>query len=152
MCSFRKTRDLLAVAVDDGYVNEEEFLLQWDVNTSKNLDFPVHTYSKFVLDEKNASEVKAEFRFEKNDIPTLFDVLRIPEEFTCRQGTVPKYTNYQVSLTISKQELDVRYRALEKYYDEDDNLLSQQEVWGTWKGVTTIRGDTNIVSTPIPTK
>ncbi|CAB3990064.1 Hypothetical predicted protein [Paramuricea clavata] len=69
-----------------------------------------------------------------------------------RTFEVPKYTNYQVSLTISKQELDVRYRALEKYYDEDDNLLSQQEVWGTWKGVTTIRGDTNIVSTPIPTK
>ena len=37
---------------------------------------------------KKATEVKAEFRFEKNDIPALHQVLRIPETFTCRQGTV----------------------------------------------------------------
>ena len=37
---------------------------------------------------KKATEVKAEFRFEQNDIPALHQVLRIPETFTCRQGTV----------------------------------------------------------------
>ena len=60
----------------------------WDANTSKNPDFPVTVYPKFNLDEKDAAEVKAEFRFGKNDIPSLYEVLRIPEVFRCQQGSV----------------------------------------------------------------
>ena len=88
MPSFRKTRDILAFALDARYINEEEFLLLWNANISKNPDFPVNVYSSFKLDEKDAAEVKAEFRFEKSDIPYLYQVLRIPNEFKCRQGTV----------------------------------------------------------------
>ena len=40
------------------------------------------------LDEKDAAEVKAEFRFEKKDIPVLYEALRIPEVFKCQQGSV----------------------------------------------------------------
>ena len=39
MASFRKTRDLLAIAFDACYINEEEFVLLWDAYKSKNLDF-----------------------------------------------------------------------------------------------------------------
>lgn len=88
MTSFRKARDLIVLAFDGGYLDEEEFLLLWDANKSKNLDFPVKNYSLFNLEEKDVSEVKAEFRFEKKDLPALAEVLRIPEVFKCQQGTL----------------------------------------------------------------
>ena len=88
MYTFRQTRDLLAVAFDAGDISEEEYLLLREANTSKNPDFPVYIYPTFHLDEKNATEVKAEYRFQKEDIPVLRVVLGIPESFTCRQGTV----------------------------------------------------------------
>lgn len=72
MSSFRETRQQLAIAHDENIVSSEEFLLLWDANKSKNPDFPVTVYPKFNLDEKDAAEVKAEFRFEKNDIPDLY--------------------------------------------------------------------------------
>ena len=65
MYTFRQTRDLFAVALDAGDISEEEYLLLWEANTSKNPDFPVHIYPTFHLDEKDTTEVKAEFRFEK---------------------------------------------------------------------------------------
>ena len=88
MYTFRQTRDLLAVALDAADISEEEYLLLWEANTSKSPDFPFDIYPTFHLDEKDATEVKAEFRFEKEDIPVLRAVLGIPESFTCRQGTV----------------------------------------------------------------
>ena len=88
MASFRKTRDLLAIAFDACYINEEEFVLLWDAYKSKNLDFPVENYPLFNLEDKDPSEVKAEFRFEKDDLSALSEVLRIPEVFRCKQGTV----------------------------------------------------------------
>ena len=88
MPSFRKTRDILAFALDAHYIDEEEFLLLCSANISKNPDFSVNVYSSFKLDEKNAAEVKAEFRFEKSDIPDFYQVLRIPNKSKCQQGSV----------------------------------------------------------------
>lgn len=88
MYSFRRTRQQLAIALDANIIDAEEFLLLWDANTSKNPDFPVTVYPKFNLNEKDAAEVKAEFRFGKDDIPALHEVLRIPEVFRCQQGSV----------------------------------------------------------------
>ena len=38
MPSFRKTRDILAFALDARYIDEEEFLFLWSANISKNPD------------------------------------------------------------------------------------------------------------------
>ena len=46
-----KVRDLLAVACFEDIIDEDEFLLLWDFNTSKNLDFPYEDYGRFDLDE-----------------------------------------------------------------------------------------------------
>ena len=46
-------------------------MLLWDAHKSKNLDFPVENYPLFNLEEKDMSEVKAEFRFEKDDLSAL---------------------------------------------------------------------------------
>jgi hypothetical protein len=53
MTSFRQIRNLLAIAFDAGYINEEEFLLLWDANMSKNPDFSVDIYPWFNLNEKS---------------------------------------------------------------------------------------------------
>ena len=40
MSTFRKVRQLLLTSFDDGDISEDEFLLLYDVNRSKNPDFP----------------------------------------------------------------------------------------------------------------
>ena len=40
MATFRKVRELLLTRFDDGDISEDEFLLFYDVNRSKNPDFP----------------------------------------------------------------------------------------------------------------
>ena len=88
MASFREIRNLLLKSFDDGDLSEDEFLLLYDANTSKNPDFPYDCYGKFDLDEMDNSECLAEFRFHKSDIPVLFDALQLPQVFTCQQGTI----------------------------------------------------------------
>ena len=51
----------------------------YDINTSKNLDFPFWNYRKFDLDEVDDAECWREFRFHENDIHRLKDALRIPD-------------------------------------------------------------------------
>ena len=88
MASFRATRELLLLSLDEEIVNEEEFLLLYDANTSTNLEFLHHQYDRFSLQDKETSECTAEFRFDKCDIPILADALRIPPKFKCPNGTV----------------------------------------------------------------
>ena len=45
-------------------------------------------YEKFSFENKDPAECKADFRFEKNDISLLVDVLQTPDTFTCPNGTV----------------------------------------------------------------
>ena len=49
MATFREVQDLLAVACFEDIVDKDEFLLWWDFNTSKNLDFPYEDYGRFDL-------------------------------------------------------------------------------------------------------
>ena len=39
MTTFRKVRELLPTSFEDGDISEDEFLLLYDVNRSKNLHF-----------------------------------------------------------------------------------------------------------------
>ena len=71
MASFREMRNLLLESFDDGDISEDEFVLLYDANTSKNPDFSYDCYGKFDLDEMDDSECLAEFRFHKSDIPDL---------------------------------------------------------------------------------
>lgn len=49
MITFREVQDLLAVACFEDIMDEDEFVLLWDFNTSKNLDFPYEDYGRFDL-------------------------------------------------------------------------------------------------------
>ena len=88
MANFRKMRDILTLYHSSEAINDEEFVLLYDVFSSKNLNPPYKDYQRFSFDDMDPDECKTEFRFCKNDIPLLADVLRIPGYLVCSQGTI----------------------------------------------------------------
>ena len=75
MATFRKARELLIACFVDGDISEDEFLLLYDANISKNLDYPCQNYEDFDLEGLGESEWLAEFHFQKRNIPILADVM-----------------------------------------------------------------------------
>ena len=61
-------------------IDNEELLLLYDLNSSKNLNVPYWRYDNFDLDTLTDAECKSEFRFLKHDIYTLLEVLNPPGE------------------------------------------------------------------------
>lgn len=88
MASFREIRSILLQSFDDGDISEDEFLLLYDVNTSKNPDFPYECYGKFDLNDMDDGECLSEFRFHKSDLSILSEALHLPNYFICQQGTI----------------------------------------------------------------
>ena len=54
----------------------------------KNPKFLYEEYGNFDLEDVDNAECKAEFRFHKEDIPVLAEVLGLPETFTYSQRSV----------------------------------------------------------------
>lgn len=88
MVYFRDVRESLLFAYDDNLINDEEFLLLFDLNTSKNLDYPYWKYQPFDLNLLSDDECRTYFRFYRNDVYLLNEKLHIPEEITCYNGSV----------------------------------------------------------------
>ncbi len=88
MASCREARLMLLDSYDDGLIDEDELLMLYDINTSKNPFFPYENYKRFELARMDEAECKAEFRVEKSDLLQLAEALRIPKEFVCEQRTV----------------------------------------------------------------
>ena len=82
MASFRETRDALLLAHDQELINDEEFVLLYNINTSKNYDYPYWNYKIFDLDDWSDDECRSDFGFYKNDVYRLYEVLQIPETIT----------------------------------------------------------------------
>ena len=80
MSGLREVREALFLAHNENYINDEEFLLLYDINKSKNPDFPYWVYPEFDLDRLTEDECYANFRFRKNDMK---DLLQIPENIIC---------------------------------------------------------------------
>ena len=72
------------ISYDDGVINDEELLLLYDLNTSNNLDLPYNSYPGF----DDECTCLSEFRFYKNDLPFLAEVLGIPEVVECYQRSI----------------------------------------------------------------
>ena len=83
MAGLRHVRDCLLLSHAQNLITDEEFVFLYDVNTSKNPDFPYWSYPRFELENWTDDECKAEFRFFLNDIFFLQEVLHIPDEITC---------------------------------------------------------------------
>ena len=86
--SLKDAREHLLIAFDDRTITDEEFLLLYDMNRSKNLDLPYEQYERFSLDDMEDDECLAEFRFRKRDLPLLAEALQIPHVFICDQRSV----------------------------------------------------------------
>ena len=54
--SFHETRFQLLNAFSENLINEQEFLLLEDINTSKNKEFPYYNFDYFELDEFSDDE------------------------------------------------------------------------------------------------
>ena len=60
---------MLFDSYDDRLIDEDEFVLLYNLNTSKNPVFPYENYDVFELENVDEAECKAEFRVEKADLP-----------------------------------------------------------------------------------
>ena len=61
-------------------------MLLYDVNSPKNPDIPYWSYERFDLDLVTDDECKSEFRFYKNVIYELNEVLNLPDRITCHNS------------------------------------------------------------------
>ena len=92
--AFKNVRNLLLINHNDGFIYDDEFVVLYDLFTSKNLDFPYDSYvpydsyAQFDLEELDESESFSEFRFGKRDVRILKEVLQIPDMITCSQRSV----------------------------------------------------------------
>ncbi|XP_068742300.1 uncharacterized protein [Montipora capricornis] len=88
MAAFEDFRQLLILYYDANLINDEDFVLLYDMFPSRNPSFPYYEYASFDLNNMSEAECKAEFRFEKKDLPTLAEALQIPPTFKLRQGSI----------------------------------------------------------------
>ena len=89
MPNLRDVRDCLLLGFEENMLTDEELILLYDMNTSKNPDFPYWQYESFDLDDLCDDECKAEFRFMKKDICHLKDVLQVPDEVVSSGNNMP---------------------------------------------------------------
>ena len=68
MPNVKTVQDMVLLAHADHLIDDDECLLLYDLNRSKNLHLPYHSYEKFDLDSLSEDECKSEFRFDKRDI------------------------------------------------------------------------------------
>ena len=62
MATFREAREAFLFAYQDGRIDDTEFALLYDLNSSENLEFRYWKYGRFDLDSMT-DKCKAEFRF-----------------------------------------------------------------------------------------
>ena len=81
MASFKEFRQTLLLYYDADLITDEDFIILYELFSSRNPDFAYDSYDRFDLDNMNDDECKAEFRVRKRDLPTLAQALRIPRSF-----------------------------------------------------------------------
>lgn len=81
--SGRVVQEALLLAHNDNLIDDDEFIMLYDINKSRNPDFPYWNYDVFDLDKLSDDECNANFRFLKNDIYNLVEVLEIPNVVRC---------------------------------------------------------------------
>ena len=71
-------------------ISEEDFLLVYEPTRRKSPEFPYWQYERIdvQLQKMNDDEFLSEFRVNLSELYALAEVLRIPEHFPCRNGTV----------------------------------------------------------------
>ena len=86
-CGLSACRDILLYAVSESIIDDEEFMLLYDYNLSREI-YPYWRYERFNLDSYDDGQCLTEFRFLRRDLETLADALQIPEKIVCPQRTI----------------------------------------------------------------
>ena len=81
--AFKNVRNLLLINHNDGFINDDEFVVLYDFYASKNFDLLYELFSPVDLKELDESEGFALFCFGKRNIQILKEVLQIPDRI-CR--------------------------------------------------------------------
>ena len=89
MSGLRGVRDAHLLCHDADLIDDEELLLLYDVNASRN-DYAYWNYERFDVEMMNDAETWSEFRFLKNDLFQIKDALQIPD-------TIHTYNRLKVS-------------------------------------------------------
>ena len=79
-------RDLLLVMYSEGLIDDEEYLLLYDINYSREI-YPYWNFSRFDLDDWDDTRCRTELRFAKNDLDELLHVFGIPDKISTIQRT-----------------------------------------------------------------
>ena len=87
MVGLREARELVLLGHNQGFLDDLEFALLYDLNNSKNPDFPYWNYAPFELENVSEADCWADFRFNRNDIYRLANVLHLPNHIICYNGT-----------------------------------------------------------------
>ena len=80
-------RKMLMTSFENKLITEDEFLVLYQANCSKNLIFPHGDYNRFNLEQMDETECFSEFRLHKLDVVRLAEALDLPENWTCPQRT-----------------------------------------------------------------
>ncbi|XP_031549958.1 uncharacterized protein LOC116287416 [Actinia tenebrosa] len=85
MSSLNEVRDMLLISHSLNIITDEELLLLMLENSgkrSRKSSFPYDDYEPFSLDDMDEDECKSDFRFEKDHIPWLAELLELPEKLS----------------------------------------------------------------------
>ena len=80
---FKKIRESITLAYCSNKIDNEEFVLLYDLHKSRNLDIPHTDFAKPDLENYNDDQCYANFRFSKAHVYKLRERLNIPEEILC---------------------------------------------------------------------
>ena len=86
MANLIDLRNAILIVNAENLIDDEEFLLLYGLNKPKNMEIPYWQYEKFDLDQMNDDECKAEFRFLRNNIHHLRDIIGLPENIILYNG------------------------------------------------------------------
>ena len=85
--SLKHLRDLLLECHSENVIDDEEFLLLYNENLSRDI-YPFWNFERFDLDLWDDVRCNIDFRFQKSHIFQLFEILNVPETLVTSQGTV----------------------------------------------------------------
>ena len=88
MPKLKNVRDALLMAYDENMLPDDEFVILYNLNKSPSADLNYLEYERFNLNEISEDDCFNDFRFRKNDILRLKDVLQIPDQITCYNDVV----------------------------------------------------------------
>ena len=75
----KAVRDLLVLSHFDDLMDDAEFLMLYDANSSKDI-YPYWKFNKFDLDAWNDTECQTELRFAKKYFHELLEILQLSEK------------------------------------------------------------------------